>query len=450
MPLNNRHPSSPKWIFCLLLSLGLTACQAETAVSPTPIAYPKGVFWVDPSQDLGEISRYVLGVNHGPWAELGVNNIDPAKNSGITFLRWPGGNWGDQNDVSTIQIDRYISQARMMGAEPSITIRLPNNTPENAAEMVRYTNIEKQYGVVYWSIGNEPSLYEENAEFQSRDWDAVSYAQEWRKFAEAIKAVDPTIKIYGPDIHQFKGDPSFDPRDSQGRYYLQEFLKVNGDLVDVVTVHRYPFPTCQTCGMPTREELFANTPEWDDIILNVQRIVKETTGKELPVGVLEYNSNYTNGAGAETSPDSFNGAIWLADVLGRMIRHRPEMLAYWTFKTGSGHGLMDSFNLRPSYFVFQIFKRFGNHLVAANSDQEMVSLFAAKTDDGRVTLIFVNRGETPVKQVLSLEKGDALKLDQVYLFDQTHNAELISFPPIRNGDPVEIGAFSVMLFEFAP
>ena len=30
--------------------------------------------------------------------------------------------------------------------------------PEQAAELVRYVNIEKKYGVEYWAIGNEPTF----------------------------------------------------------------------------------------------------------------------------------------------------------------------------------------------------------------------------------------------------------------------------------------------------
>ena len=74
---------------------GPPATLAPT-VSPAP---PVGVFWVDVSQDLGEISKLVMGVNHGPWSDLGPGNLEPVKNLGLTFLRWPGGSWGDDNEV---------------------------------------------------------------------------------------------------------------------------------------------------------------------------------------------------------------------------------------------------------------------------------------------------------------------------------------------------------------
>jgi hypothetical protein len=429
----------------------LTACQPEFATQ-TPTNYPTGVFVIDTASDLGEISPYMLGTNHGPWADLGVNNLEPVKNSGITFLRWPGGNWGDRNDITTRQADNYIAQAKMIGAEPSITLRLPGSTPEAAAEWVRYMNVEKQYGVKYWSIGNEPSLYEADTSLGDQAMDAVEYPKRWREFAQAMKKVDPAIILYGPDTHQFNGDPAVDPKDTEGRDYLREFLKLNADLVDIVTVHRYPFPSCRTCGTPSKTELLANTPEWDDIIPNLRRVIRDMTGKEIPVGVMEWNSNWSNVSGAETSPDSFLGALWTADVMGRMIRQRPALLAYWTLKTGAsgaGHALMDSYNLRPSYYVFQIYKRFGNHLLAANADDPMVSLFAAKRDDGTLTAIFVNRGDAAVTMVLQLEKGGAFKLEEAYLFDATHNAEPADLPAFENGDPVELAPLSVTLWVFA-
>jgi hypothetical protein len=442
-------------ILYAVIGFGLASCQTGPSLTDTPAdtpAPPRGVFYVDPTKDQGVISKFVLGANL--YGGLGVNNIDPAKNSGITFLRWPGGNIGDTRDFQSYDIDTYIATATLMGAEPSICVRLPNSTPETAAAMVRYTNIEKKYGVTYWSIGNEPSLYESNADFKDQPWDAVSYAKRWREFATAMKAVDPTIKLYGPDIHgSFTGDPATDPKDHLGKFYLQEFLKLDGDLVDIVTVHRYPFPTCQTCSAaPNLADLMANSPKWDSLIPNLRRIIKETTGKNLPVGVMEYNSTSANVAGAGTSPDSFYGALWLADVMGRMIRQRADYLAYWELLAsgGAGHGLMASYDLRPSYYVFQLYKKFGNHLLKASSDQELVSVFAAKRDDGTVTVILLNRGEAAVKQPLQLEKGDKLSLTEAYLFDQNNMAKSFTPPMWHNGDPVDLAGYTVLMYIFHP
>jgi len=424
-------------VFFFLITFVTAGCQS------TPATPPADVLWVDTTQDLGTLSPYVLGGNHGPWAEFNPFAFQKTIDLGITFMRWPGGNWGDRNDIQNFQIDTYIAQARKIGAEPSFTVRLPGNTPENAAAMVHYVNIEKDYGVKYWSIGNEPSLY--SIEFDG--WEPQEYAKKWREFAIAMKAVDPNIILYGPDVHQFTGNAQPTPREGKSRDYLTEFLKLNGDMVDIVTVHSYPFPTCQTCGNPTWEEMRANTREWDDIFPNLRRIIKETTGKDMPVGMLEYNSNYTNAAGASTSPDSFYGALWLADVYGRMVRQKPDLLAIWLLKDNNGGlGMMTSFDVHPSYYVFKIWKQFGNHLLAANSDTDYVSIYASKRDDGAVTVILINLNDTDIYKPLQLNKGDNLKLTEAYLFDATHNAESISVPAFSNDAEIVLPKESVALY----
>lgn len=118
---------------------------------------------------------------------------------------------------------------------------------------MQYTNAEQDYGVRYWSIGNEPSLYD--------DYDTERYNAEWRTFAEAMLAVDPDILLIGPDTHQYTGDPAADPKDEAGHDWLREFLLANGDLVDIVAVHRYPFPVSKTDPAPTIDELRANSRE---------------------------------------------------------------------------------------------------------------------------------------------------------------------------------------------
>jgi len=117
--------------------------------------------YVDAAQTVAQVSPYAYGANLGAFA-LPVDLLEEASQSGITFLRFPNGEYGDENNLRPNQIDLFISMAKIVGAEPSIIARLKDGTPEAAAELVRYTNIEKEYGVQYWYIGNEPTLYGED------------------------------------------------------------------------------------------------------------------------------------------------------------------------------------------------------------------------------------------------------------------------------------------------
>jgi len=374
--MRQRKGVSPWLTLFLILSVfsSLTSCQAFIANNPqatptvavqltnTPTA-PANVLWVDTTHDLGLISKFTLGANYGAFSQIGAGDLDAAKNSGITFLRWPGGHWGDQNDVRPNLVDNYILVARnIMNAEPSISVRLLGSTPGQAAQLVRYVNIDKKYNVKYWSIGNEPDLFI----LEDQSWTPAYYAKTWREFALAMRAIDPSIQLSGPDISDYVGDAQLDPRellyvkavkqDFTKRDYLIEFLKVNADLVNTVTIHRYPFPLRSTDSVASWEQLRDNTPQWDRILPNLRKLIKDTTGKDYPVGVMEFNSNSSDALGTDTSPDSFYNALWLGDILGRLIRQQPDMLAYWLLKNNlTGHALMDSFNVRPTYYIYQIF-----------------------------------------------------------------------------------------------
>src|SRR6266702_2536772 len=110
--MQQRNGVSLRLTLFLMLSIfsSLTSCQAFIAnnsqatptltvqLTNTPAA-PANVLWVDTTHDLGLISKFTLGANYGAFSQIGAGNIDSVKNSGITLLRWPGGHWGDQNDV---------------------------------------------------------------------------------------------------------------------------------------------------------------------------------------------------------------------------------------------------------------------------------------------------------------------------------------------------------------
>ena len=125
---------------------------------------------------------------------------------GSRFCAFPRAHWGDHNNVQTYQIDQFMDFAHKVGAIALFHVRLLDGTPEQAAEMVRFTNIERKYKVQYWAIGNEPTLYNDAVKNRGETYDIDRFNKEWRTFAEAMKKVDPTIKLVGAEINQFSYD----------------------------------------------------------------------------------------------------------------------------------------------------------------------------------------------------------------------------------------------------
>lgn len=445
-----------------LLVLILSACApsaptsvpvsptAAAALAPTPLPTPTLIptpvpdtLFVDPSVSLGPISPLIYGSNYGPWLSVSFPMLQAAYDSGVTILRFPAGSWGDHNEVKTYQIDQFMDFVDKVGATALFSVRLLDGTPEQAAEMVRYTNIEKKYNVQYWNIGNEPTLYNGEMKNRGETYDVNRFNQEWRLFAEAMQEMDPTIKLVGPEINQFSYDTTPGATTNFGEWdetWMIEFLKANGDLVDVVSFHRYPYPSSRVSGAPSMDELRLNAQEWDKIMIRARELIHEYTGRDLPIAVTEFNSAYDKSFGGETTPDSHFNAIWMAAVLGSMIKNGVFMANQWALTAKAGYGglgLIAQNDVFPSYYTYQLYKKFGNELIYSSSDDPDLSICAARRSDGALTVIVINLSPENKTKTLQINEQSALEAE-MWLFDPTQKAENmgafdlsgpITFPP---------------------
>jgi hypothetical protein len=417
--------------------------SASPAATPTPAAVP-GVLFVDAAHGLGDISPLVYGTNVGPWQNLTSSMRAWAEEGGFTFLRFPGGNWGDEYLLTEQRVDEFIAFARTLGAEPMIHVRLFRSRPDSAADTVRYVNQIMKYGVRYWAIGNEPSLYAPNR--GDADYDTRAFNAQWRDFALAMKAVDPSILLLGPDTHQFTGRPGEDPVDCNGLDWMAEFLAANGDLADVVSFHRYPFGATD----PEPSELLSSSAEWDAIVPNLRRLIRETTGRDLPIAVTEVNSNWSNRSDGEATPDSLINAIWWTDVLGRLITQRVQIVGQFALEGAGGLGLLTPDGPRPTYYVYFLHRLFGDELVYASSDDPLLRVYAAQTGDGALTILIVNLASQAVTRPLRLANFSPAPRADAWLLDRGHLAEAIPSVPIRGERILSFPAESVTLFSLSP
>jgi alpha-N-arabinofuranosidase len=112
-----------------------------------------------------------------------------------TRIPYVTGPWGGL-EPNFVGVEEFIQLSRYVGADPLICVRWTGKTPQDAADEVEYLNGNVQtrwgkirarnghpdpYGVKYWQIGNEVRGSE--------------YDESVRTFAEAMRKVDPGIKI---------------------------------------------------------------------------------------------------------------------------------------------------------------------------------------------------------------------------------------------------------------
>lgn len=151
------------------------------------------------------------------------------KQAKLPLLRFPGGNfvsgyhwedgigpiderplrpnpaWHDVVEYNHVGTDEYMALCREVGCEPLICVNAGNGTPEEAARWVEYCNGSistpqgrrraanghpEPYRVRYWEIGNE--LW---GDWQIGHCTREEYPDRYRRFVQAMKAVDPTIEV---------------------------------------------------------------------------------------------------------------------------------------------------------------------------------------------------------------------------------------------------------------
>ena len=427
-----------KRISFIILLILFSACGPAPAATPVPEA-----LFVDPGTSLGPISPYLFGTNYGPMHAVPLEVMPQVETAGFTALRFPGGAWTDTVDMKPFQIDALMLFAKQVGAIPTISVRMLGGNPETAAELVRYTNIEKKYGVTYWSIGNEPSIY---TQLNQADYDYTTenLNRDWRAIAVAMKDADPTIKLMGPEIHQWNDSFETTPKDSAGRDWMTEFLKANGDLVDVVTVHRYPLHS--PSNPVTVQDLRENTRKWLGELEYLRSLIREILGRDLPIAITEVNSDPSAAMLQEASPDSFYNAIWYADVLGQMMTADVFMVNQWVLsQRTTGLGLIRGSAVQPTFHVFPLYKNFGGEQVYAASGLADVDIFAAKREDGALTLMVINLSDSEQRVPLQV-KGVELTDAEVWYLDATHFAENLGVQSFSDDGTVLLPPQSATLY----
>jgi alpha-N-arabinofuranosidase len=134
---------------------------------------------------------------------LPVDQRPPIGPTGLWFLL-PNTDDFDTHEIGT---DEFIALCREIGCEPSITIRMSEKTAASAAAWVEYCNgsaattqgairagrgHSQPYAVKTWFLGNE--LYGFGRGGMNN---ASTCAVATKAFAEAVKAVDPSVNLVG-------------------------------------------------------------------------------------------------------------------------------------------------------------------------------------------------------------------------------------------------------------
>lgn len=414
---------------------------------------------VDLKQELGKISPLLYGSNLAPKMETEPDIINFAKLIGITCLRYPGGTQGYHwksgifdfaerfSTVPLRNIDYLIRFCQKTNTKLIWQVNVESGTAQEAAELVEYMNKKSGFPIVYWELGNE--VY--------GDWDkgympAGKYAQLIKDYAQAMKAVDPAIKI-GADWAQ---------RDAN---FNKTIIKDAGEYIDFISVHWYPNHINASHVFegrihPTPQEVMGNSMQIPLIVKDAQEIIAKYSparkGK-IEVGFLEWDGSW-DAPNSDFSPYSRDiaqwslaNAIFYADCLGQFAEQGITVSTHYDFQSinfglirgwdkaaGWGGSRWDGEIIRPKAFAIQLFsKHFGDVLLKTtienapfyvkekdwwalsyNGRVPYVSCYSSKvTKENKLSLVLINKHEQDtfklkvnLRNVKCKEEGELLVL----------------------------------------
>ncbi|MEZ0096167.1 LPXTG cell wall anchor domain-containing protein [Streptacidiphilus sp. EB129] len=240
-------------VAALLAGAGAGALALSASASPTV-----GIS-VDAGTSLGTVPSSGVGLNTG----VGDENMGTAKvtslmkGAGVRQLRFPGGSGADGYHWKThtmngggwiapnTDFDHFMATAKTVGAQPIVTANYGSGTPQEAADWVKYANVDKGYGVKYWEIGNE--VYGNGHYGNGKGWETdnhadkspTAYAKKLIAYAKAMKAVDPTVKI-GAVLTTPGGWPDAVKAPGDSADWNHTVLSIAASSIDFVIVHWYP------------------------------------------------------------------------------------------------------------------------------------------------------------------------------------------------------------------
>lgn len=288
-----------------------------------------------------------------------------------------------------IGADTWIDAIRATGAEPIIIV--PDNT-NDATAILKHFNKEAAKPIKRWIVGNEPD---------NNGLDAVTYSDRFNHVYDAMKAIDPAVKIAGPATAWFN------------KQYLQTFLENSGSRVDIIDYHSYGQGGSVT---KTEAELLTETQKYRQNAFELRNMLLTTPATKnrvtnIDVQVGEWNMDW------DKDPKYFTqfSTVWSALALGEILESGSHALPYAT-KNGDLGALYETTN-EPMPFYHGIgmftgeglFQRFGTKMVYANTNSNFLKVFAS---NNRKNIVVINTSPTATEFVtLSLEQVNAESID---------------------------------------
>jgi hypothetical protein len=294
------------------------------------------------------------------------------------------------------------------------------------------------------------------------------YIQWFRKTATALKKTDPHVKILAHGLTAGFYYTKWSMKNKRARarakpvdQYIPKFLNECGDLLDMLTVHRYP-----GIFQDFDDQSMAYTTAWDSIVPQCKAwIMKYCEGKwgrepgEVKFGVSEWSfANHDQQKSKFELGTFWQTSIWCSDILGRFMKNDVHFGAYWSVSNGY-HGMLrvkgDKIIPNPFFHTFKFMREAshidsegGSQLVHVEGDTEVVSVYPIRYQNHKLSVIVINkhRNEDVKLHFLHRPEMSNSATRQVLLRDGTRRAHVV--PLGNNGYEIKCEPLEVSCLDF--
>jgi len=406
---------------------------------------------VDPSVERYRVDPLVFGVGLMYWKESDAAMADGSIEQALeqlpaNLLRFPGGTdsdgylwdehrlyddarWPFVDGEQTMDTDEFMGLCKRIGATPIICCNTelaffesPQAAVDLAADWVRYCNVEKDYNVKYWEIGNEPY-------FHTR-FTPDEYADLYLQMAEAMKAVDPNIQIGAVgrwkaeypgvkamiDSSDWKEAQETEYRYETGQWELKDRLEAFRTIEDAPSWWR---KVLEQAGSEINFMSFHWYYNLDQLrnmeqeIGELKSLSKQLTGRTLPLAVTEWNlHHYVQRFGMER-------AVAFAEAIGRMLDGGVEMATMWPLRCAGDHNrkaLLDNQDTTrtANYYAMQQFARMaGMTRIESTANTYGVYHFACRDQQGKIYALLINPENDSQDVFLKAADRDAFHVEMI-------------------------------------
>ena len=320
-------------------------------------------------------------------------------------------------EESTAVLDEFIAYARQLGAEPMVTVPLDPQNLQIGADWVRYCNVEKKYKIRYWAIGDEP---DSGNNLEPGKYNAYDYINNYRELYNAMKRVDPSLFILGPELISKYTEGEDD--------WVTPFLQYNDDIVNGISIHRYAMSTAVSL---TSQSLSEDLRHETAVLQSVKDKISENSDLNIPL-VVTGGKACSEAITAKTKEEitrlDFWCALWEADKKGIDLKEGlPMELSSFPWPEPL-NGLPGSFQPNPSYWALKLWSLMSRgKVITAVVQKSDISVYATQDPRSRdVTLIIINKSDNYWRPNILLN-GKATDLMVDAGLDQRYDFEIPSF-----------------------